>query len=148
MAHELPPELHSRITARAAEGDALAEKGEYEAAIRVYNEAWEAVSEPKNEWEASTWLLGAIGDACFLGGFFGSGLDAFGYAVHCPGGFGNPFIHLRLGQCHLEKGQVDEAAEHLTRAYALEGKDIFAAEDPKYFAFLKTRIAPPAGGQW
>lgn len=148
MDHELPQDLYVRIKARAAEGDVLAGKGQYEAAVRVYNEAWKEVPEPKNEWDASTWLLAAIGDACFLGGFFGSGLDAFGYAIHCPGGFGNPFIHLRLGQCHLQKENLEEAAEHLTRAYALEGKAIFAAEDPQYFAFLQTRIAPPAGGEW
>ena len=148
MAHELPPDLHALINTCAAQGDALAKKGQYEAAVRAYNEAWEKVLKPKNDWEASTWLLAAIGDACFLGRFFGSGLEALEYAIHCPGGFGNPFVHLRLGQCHLEKGNAAEAAEHLTRAYALEGKEIFASEDPKYFAFLQTKIAPPAGGEW
>jgi hypothetical protein len=50
MDHELPPDLYARIDARAAEGDVLADKGQYEAAVRVYNQAWEDVPEPKHEW--------------------------------------------------------------------------------------------------
>lgn len=148
MTHELAPELHARITALAAEGDALAARGQYESALESYRQASEAIPEPKHEWEASTWVLAAIGDACFCARFFESGREALGYAMRCPGGFGNPFVHLRLGQCHLEKDDLARAAEHLTRAYALEGREIFTAEDPKYLAFLQTRIAPPAGGAW
>ena len=40
------------------------------------------------------------------------------------------------------------AAEHLARAYMLAGKEIFAREDSKYFEFLKTRLSPPASGEW
>lgn len=145
---ELPRSLHDAIKSLSAKGDALAQQSQFEAAIAKYNEAWSQVPEPKNEWEASTWLLAAIGDACFLGGYYTSGSEALAFALHCPGGLGNPFIHLRLGQCELERKQLDLAAEHLTRAYALEGADLLAAENPKYFEFLKTRIQPPAPGKW
>jgi hypothetical protein len=30
----------------------------------------------------------------------------------------------------------------------LEGREIFQADDVKYFDFLKTRIAPPTSGHW
>jgi hypothetical protein len=30
----------------------------------------------------------------------------------------------------------------------LEGAEILAEDDPKYFEFLKTRLKPPASGQW
>jgi len=146
--HELPSKIHQIILKLSAEGDALALRQQYEEAVAKYNEAWVLMPEPKSEWEASTWLMGAIGDACFLGGFYTSGAEAFDYALHCPGGFGNPFIHLRLGQCEFELQQLERAAEHLIRAYALEGKEIFDAEDDKYFAFLKTRIKLPASGTW
>ena len=145
---ELPTDLHEKIKALAAAGDALAERGQHEQAIAQYNKAWSLIPEPKNQWEASTWLLAAIGDACFLSGYFKSGSEAFQYAIHCPGGLGNPFVHLRLGQCELESGQENEAAEHLARAYMLEGKEIFENEPPKYFEYLKTRIKPPASGEW
>jgi tetratricopeptide (TPR) repeat protein len=148
MQLELPADLHERVKALAAKGDVLAKNEHFEDAIRTYNEAWSQIPEPKNEWEASTWLLAAIGDACFLGGFYASGVDAFAYTLECPGGFGNPFVHLRLGQCQLEGGAEDAAAEHLTRAYSLAGAELLEGESAKYFEFLKTRIAPPAGGVW
>ena len=57
-------------------------------------------------------------------------------------------MQLRLGQCQFERAQLDDAADHLARAYMLEGKDIFARENPKYFGLLQTRMKPPASGQW
>lgn len=84
----------------------------------------------------------------FLSGHFAYGVGAFEQALSCPRGFSNPFIHLRLGQCHLEQADLDMAAEHLARAYMLEGKEIYAREDAKYFEFLKTRLSLPASGEW
>ena len=67
----------------------------------------------------------------------------------CPEGFGNPFLHLRLGQTEFELGNHDQAANELTRAYGPDGAWIFESEDPKYFEFLKTRIREPLGGwEW
>ena len=57
-------------------------------------------------------------------------------AMHCPGALGNPFLHLRLGQCRYELGEEARAADELMRAYMGTGVDIFAHEDPKYLAFL------------
>lgn len=148
MELELSPEVHAQIVELSALGDALAEVGNWEDAISKYNGAWEIIPEPKSDWEASTWVLAAIADACFFAGYFQSGLDALRYAMVCPGGSGNPFLHLRLGQCALEKNHADEATEHLARAYMLEGRKILETDDSKYFEFLKSRISPPASGQW
>jgi tetratricopeptide (TPR) repeat protein len=146
--NELPTQIHNEIKKLSALGDSLAQRKAYREAISEYNKAWEIVPEPKNNWEASTWLLAAIGDACFLSSFFKSGSEAFGYAITCPGGLGNPFLHLRLGQCHFELGNLDAAADELCRAYMGAGSDIFLEDNAKYFAFLKTRIEPPASGVW
>lgn len=148
MELELPDDAHKKIVELSASGDTLAAVGDWSGAISKYNEAWNIVPEPKSEWEASTWLLAAIGDACFLSEYYQSGLDALRYAMICPGGAGNPFLHLRLGQCAFEKNALDEAAEHLARAYMLEGREFVESEDIKYFEFLKTRVAPPASGHW
>ena len=145
---ELPQAIHEKIRSLSAEGDALAEQQCFDEAVARYNEAWGLIPEPKANWQASTWLLAAIGDACFLGGHFKSGADAFSYALHCPDGFGNPFVHLRLGQCEFEHGNFIEATEQLTRAYALEGADVFGQDDAKYFDFLKSKISPPVSGVW
>jgi tetratricopeptide (TPR) repeat protein len=148
MESEIPQHLHNRILQLSAEGDSLAEKSEFEKAIAKYNEAWALVPEPKNDWEASTWLMTAIGDACFLSGYHSSGVEALQYALTCPGGNYNPFILMRLGQCQLEKEDASAAVEYLCRAYMLEGKVIFSSENPKYFEFLKTKIQKPASGEW
>ena len=136
---ELPEALHSEITRLCAAGDVLAQKTDYKAALAEYNKAWKLVPEPKNNWEASTWILGAIGDACFLGGFYVSAKEALQYAMRCPNAIGNPFLHLRLGQVLFEVTELDASADELMRAYMSGGSDIFDNEVPKYLAFLRTR---------
>jgi tetratricopeptide (TPR) repeat protein len=145
---ELSATVHSQIEALCERGDQLAADRRFEEAISAYNQAWELIPEPRTDWNASTWVLAAIENACFLGGFYTSGVEALTYAMRCPDAIGNPFLHLRLGQCYLERGQLDSAADELARAYMAEGRDIFARDDGKYFAFLTTRIKPPASGVW
>jgi hypothetical protein len=65
--------------------------------------------------------------------------------MHGPDAIGNPFLHLRLGQCLYELGDLDRAADELTRAYLGGGADLFDGAD-QYLAFLKTRLEPPPGG--
>jgi hypothetical protein len=88
---------------------------------------------------AATWILAAIGDANFLSGDFEAGRDNLGTAMHCPEALGNPFLHLRLGQCHFELGALDRAADELIRAYMGGGPEIFEEDDRKYIEFLATR---------
>lgn len=138
---ELPSDLHRLISEHCAEGDRRAEANQFESAIAAYNEAWKLVPEPKNEWKASTWILAAIGDACFLGGFKTSAREALEYAITCPDGLGNPFLHLRLGQVLFDASELDAAADELIRAYMGGGREIFAAEPPHYLEFLSSRAA-------
>jgi tetratricopeptide (TPR) repeat protein len=142
---ELSDDVHDRVAVLCKNGDALAEKGEYSAALQEYWAAWDLLPEPHTEWDAATWILTAIGDANFLCGDFAAGKDNLSMAMRCPSAIGNPFIHLRLGQCQFELGNLDPAAEELARAYMGAGDEIFEGAE-KYFAFLKTRIKPPAGG--
>jgi tetratricopeptide (TPR) repeat protein len=137
---ELPASIHSRIQALCGDGDRLAEARRFEDAVASYNQAWELVPAPKNKWNASTWIMAAIGDACFLGGYATSALEALRYAMHCPDGIGNPFLHLRLGQVLLDRGESDEAADELARAYMGGGREIFADEEARYLTFLGTRM--------
>jgi tetratricopeptide (TPR) repeat protein len=142
----LPYAIHEEVTRLSADGDLLAEEGEYGEAVAKYIEALELVPEPRTEWEASTWLLTAIGDACFLAGGYPQARNALSDAMLCPGAIGNPFIHLRLGQAQLKLGNEERAADELARAYLKEGVAIFEDEDPKYLAFVKSKLAPPPGG--
>jgi hypothetical protein len=92
------------------------------------------------------WILAAVGDANFLGGYFQAGRDNLSKAMHCPDAIGNPFLHLRLGQCQFEIGNLERAADELTRALMGGGEEIFQEDDPKYWEFLKTKLEPPPGG--
>lgn len=136
---ELDDAIHAEITRLCEEGDRLAGHAQYEAAVAEYNKAWKLVPEPKNIWEASTWILAAIADACFLMGKRKSARQALEYAMTCPGAIGNPFLHLRLGQVLFDADEKDAAADELMRAYMGAGAEIFEKDDPKYFEFLKTK---------
>jgi len=137
--------VHSRIRELCAKGDALVAQKQFEQAFGAYRDALNLVPPPAEDWEATTWILAAIGDLYFLAGKIGKALTAFEDAVRCPGGLGNPFIHLRLGQCYLDSGQQDRAADELARAYMGAGREILEKEDPKYLKFLEARLKPPVG---
>ena len=145
---ELSEEIRNEIDRLSSGGDAFAKEGQYTEALLEYSKAWKLIPSPKNEWEVSTWVAVAVGDACFLSGQFKRASDALAYSMTCPGSLGNPFIHLRLGQCQYECGSFDAAADELARAYMGAGSEIFSEDDPKYFDFLKTRIKPPESGVW
>lgn len=145
---ELSDQVHERVQALSAQGDASAEQGRYREAVDRYVEALGLLPEPITDWEAATWLLAAIGDAHFLAGEYEHARAALADAMHCPDAIGNPFLHLRLGQSQFELGNLERADDELTRAYMGGGPDIFEHEDPKYFAHLKTVLNPPADGDW
>jgi hypothetical protein len=136
---ELAEQIHAEITRLCASGDELAEAGDYPGALEHYWQAWDLLPEPQTHWDAALWILTAIGDANFLGGDFVAGRDNLASAMHCPGAIGNAFVHLRLGQCQYELGNLDRAADELMRAYMGGGPDVFANEDAKYVKFLQTR---------
>jgi tetratricopeptide (TPR) repeat protein len=136
---ELPDSTHEEIKRLCAVGDQKAEQKAYSDALTTYWAAWDLLPEPKTRWEAATWILVAIGDANFLNADYVAGRDNLSTALHCPGAIGNPFIHLRLGQCQFELGNLDRAADELMRAYMGAGRDIFDHDDPKYLRFLSTR---------
>ena len=139
MAAELSEAGYAQVKALSAEGDAHAERGSHDAALKSYATALRLLPEPWEQWEAATWLLAAVADVHFSVGRFEAVRDAMSDAMHCPGAIGNPFIHLRLGQACFELGELDRAADELIRAYMGVGDELFANEDAKYFSFLKTR---------
>lgn len=99
---ELPQPTYEEICRLCALGDEHADEERFTEALSVYWAAWDLLPEPKTQWEAATWILAAIGDANFFGGDFVAGRDNLALAMHCPDAIGNPFLHLRLGQCQYE----------------------------------------------
>jgi hypothetical protein len=58
-----------------AEGRRLAKDGDSTAALASYLEAWDLLPEPKESWDASTWILSAVGELLRAGGDLSSALD-------------------------------------------------------------------------
>ncbi|WP_070221504.1 MULTISPECIES: hypothetical protein [unclassified Janthinobacterium] len=136
---EIDEKTHKTIQELCALGDKFANSREFESAIAEYNKAWDLIPDPKNEWNAATWVLAAIADSAYLAGYKTSAREALEYAMTCPRAIGNPFLHMRYGQVLFDAGELDAAAEELMRAYMGAGKDIFSAEDSKYLVFLGSR---------
>jgi tetratricopeptide (TPR) repeat protein len=136
---ELPDDLIDVIRSWCAKGDALVEARRLQEALTAFNEAWKLIPAPKNGWEAATWVLAAIGNTAYQSGDYANARKALEYGMSCPGAIGNPFMHLRLGQVLYESDELDLAADELMRAYMGAGQDVFASENPKFFAFLKDR---------
>jgi len=136
---ELDDATYEQIKKLCSSGDRLASAGQHDDAIADYNKAWSLVPEPKNDWEASTWILAAIADACFLADYKTSAREALAYAMTCPNAIGNPFLHLRYGQVLYDAGELDLAANELIRAYMGGGDEIFSTEKNEYLSFIKSR---------
>ena len=137
---ELDDKTYARVQKLSKQGDKLVAKKKFDAAVDKYREALELLPEPATDWSAATWLFVAIGDARFQQRNYEKSVLSFMNATFCPSGIGNPFVHLRLGQCRLELGEPDAATDELMRAYMGGGKEIFSEDNPKYFKHIRKHI--------
>lgn len=62
MSKRMDDAVHERITALTDEGDALADANQFTEAIARFRSALAPVPDPKEDWEAATWIYAAIGD--------------------------------------------------------------------------------------
>lgn len=145
---EITPEIRAKLDELAQQGNQLEEEEQYEEAIQVWEEGLNLIPEPKQFYSETIWFLAAIGDVYFKKGQYSKAHECFDKARGNLGGGGykNPFIMLRLGECCLEIGDKENATEYLLRAYMFEGKEIFEPDDEgndnglKYFEFLRTQV--------
>lgn len=124
--------LDKRVRQLCAEGYRIYDDGDFETALRRFYQAWTLLPKPQTRFETSGWVLTAIGDAYFAKRNFGAGIEALRSALFCPNTVGNPFVHLRLGQCYLEQQLTDDADRHLARALYSGGAELFNKEVPHY----------------
>lgn len=128
------------------EGDELLDQDCFDDALGRYSAAWNLLPRPQEDCADAMWIQSGIGDAHFFRGDFTAAREAFMTVLRCGGETDNPYLRLRLGQCLFEMGERQEAANWLTGAFLLEGKKIFADDDPKYLEFIKAKLQPPPGG--
>jgi tetratricopeptide (TPR) repeat protein len=141
MTQQLSDALHQQIVDLCKEGDALASAGNPEDAKQKYITALKLLPGEPGQWEVATWIYVALGDVHFHSQNFDKAFKCFYNAVQCPGGLGNPYIHLRLGQLYFEKKSVDKATDEFTRAYMGGGVNIFTEDEPNDLEFLETKIS-------
>jgi tetratricopeptide (TPR) repeat protein len=132
----LEDSLYKKITELTDKGNDAFEN-DLDLALMYYEEALALVPDPKTDWEASTWLYTAIGDAYYFKKEYQSAIDSLNKAMMCPTGIGNAFICLRLGECFFELSNYTHSKDFLMQAYMLEGKDIFEYEESKYIKSIE-----------
>lgn len=126
---EMSDELYDKILELTEEGDEYCEDENWEEAIKCFEKALELVPEPKYDWETSTWIYAALADAYFYEEKYEDSSYFLNQAMMCPDGLGNPFIIVRLAECHYELGNIEKADELFFEAYMLEGIEVFDDED-------------------
>jgi tetratricopeptide (TPR) repeat protein len=137
---ELDDELHQRITAFTDRGNEKFEADRFREAYADYEQALRLIPEPVESWEASTWVLLALGDCGFLLGDYEAALRHLERALECPDIEGSEFLILRLGQARYETGDLKGAREALEDAWRLGGSELFEDEDPKYLELIRSRV--------
>lgn len=119
-----------------AQGDTLLGQDQYARALALYQQALGLIPEPVKAHRLAALTYANIGDACLLLKKHEEARRAFQDALQSAGGEGNAYVHLRLGQCAYELGDLGQAEAHLSRAHALKGEGIFEGEDEKYSRFV------------
>ena len=147
-AMELDRGLEDQVTEICNEGYALIDRQELERAFKAFSRAILLVPEPRQDCTVTAGILAGLGEVYFRSKSHVQAKEAFGEAIRCRGANGNPFLHLRLGQCEFELEKDDRAANELECAYLGAGWEIFSQEDPRYREFLKGRRKLPKSKKW
>jgi tetratricopeptide (TPR) repeat protein len=137
---EIDHTVHLSIVSLSEEGDMLADQYCFIEALEKYHEALNLLPKPVENWDAALWLFVAIGDAYFFDKNFSEAFEWFKKSIYTTDGAGNPFVHMRLGECALELHDIKYARDELMRAFMLGGTELFDEEDPKYLNTIEDLI--------
>jgi len=137
---DLDGTVYEQIVALSKTGDSYYDRDQYDKAVFSYLDALALVPDPKQDWEAGTWLYSALGDALFMQQRYEDSLAAFRSAEKCPDGMDNAFVVLMIGECSYELHDRKQAREYLLKAYMLEGEAIFETQDQKYYRTISDLV--------
>lgn len=113
---------------------------QYGEAIVPYTSAYQALPDPKEDWDVSIALFMALGDCYFELEEFGAADYFYNQVLFCEDGLGSAEAWLGIGKSRFELDDKKKAQDALLSAYMLEGKDVFTNKDRKYFDFLQSTI--------
>lgn len=132
----LDPTAAEKILKLCQLGYQLFDEGDTKTALRRFYSAWNLLPKPQTQWEQAGWILTAMGDTYFAKGDFNNGKESLLSALHCPKALGNPIIHLRLGQCLFELGEVTLAQQQFQQVRQYGGEELIDKVDDKYRTLL------------
>ncbi|MGJ8673324.1 hypothetical protein [Rubritalea sp.] len=135
---DLEPELKEQVVELCNKALEAQEEERYHASNRDLLKVHDLLPSPKEEWKAYIWLLSNIGDNHFEQDEFAEAMVHLDEVFERDEtSFENAYLCLRRGQCALELEQNELALELLSKAYALEGKELFEDEHSKYLKSIK-----------
>jgi tetratricopeptide (TPR) repeat protein len=141
------PKISNSITISDAQTQQICEAAEvlyysqqYDAALRLFYEAWLTLPKPQMEQESSEIILSLIGDTYYQLGKYEPAIEAFRSALACQQTDRRSLVLLRLGQALFNSNEVDQATIYLQKAYRLGGKILFKSEEDKYLNSIRELI--------
>lgn len=123
-----------RICEKAA---ILYDTQEYDAALRLFYEAWLTLPKPQLEQVSSEIILSLIGDTYYQLAKYDPAIEAFRSALACQQTNRRALVFLRLGQALFDSNEEAQAKTYLQKAYHLGGETLFETENDKYLKAIK-----------
>lgn len=138
FSRSLPSNIEKKIRNFCRGGYEAYDQKQFKQAIRLFFQAWNLLPKPQIQWQASGWVLTALGDAYYQLGNYTSALEALNSALHCPKNNRNPFVYMRIGQSLQGLKQLEAAKKALQKTIELGGESLLKNENSRYLSLLKT----------
>ena len=135
---DLEPELKAQVVELCNKAVEAQEEERFHASNRDLQKVYELLPEPKSEWKAYSWLISSMADNNFEQDEYQTAFEKFEEVFNMNAESNeNAYLCLRRGQCALELEHDELAKQLLSRAFELEGKELFEDEHSKYLKLAK-----------
>lgn len=129
-------ELEEEIVSIIEAGNVYSTNGDFDAALKNYQEAWELLPEPKLEWEMlSSWLSGSFYTAYFNQADFESAKSWGEAQLKATSSDIDTAPSIDLGMVCYELEQYDESYKYFDEAYSYGKARAFKERPKKYLDF-------------
>ncbi|MEO0443292.1 MAG: tetratricopeptide repeat protein [Pseudomonadota bacterium] len=125
-------DLKSTVLSMCDKAYTLYQNRDYNAALRLFYQAWIKLPKPQSENALSATILSGIGDTYYRMGKYQPAIEALRSAMACPDTEEKALISLRLGQALMDANNEIQAKIYLHKAYQLDSGSTLDEEDPKY----------------
>jgi hypothetical protein len=135
---DLESELKAQVVELCNKAVEAQEEERFHASNRDLQKVYDLLPEPKNEWKAYSWLISIMADNHFEQEEYIASFEKLEEVFTLDAeSTENAYLCLRRGQCALELEHDELAKQFLTRAFELEGKELFEDEHSKYLKLAK-----------